>query len=133
MIFLIVCYFSIQFPQVHYKTCFIILVLSFVFFYHQDKEPKGIIPLENIQVREVPTEKARPYCFELFSSGTLDIIKACKVDSDGKVVEGECTWGTLSFIPWSLLLTFISIESLSKAPREAWLCKGQDFMGPNLH
>jgi cytohesin len=56
----------------------------------QDKEPKGIIPLENIQVREVTQEK-RPHCFELFSlsGGGSDVIKACKVDSDGKVVEGE--------------------------------------------
>ncbi|RUS89724.1 hypothetical protein EGW08_002542 [Elysia chlorotica] len=61
----------------------------YYFQYTTDKEPKGIIPLENIQVREVPIEKSRPNCFELFSAGTLDIIKACKVDSDGKVVEGR--------------------------------------------
>lgn len=61
----------------------------YYFQYTTDKEPKGIIPLENIQVRELPIEKSRPNCFELFSAGTLDIIKACKVDSDGKVVEGR--------------------------------------------
>ena len=32
----------------------------------QDKEPKGIIPLENIQIREVQDAK-KQYCFELFS------------------------------------------------------------------
>ena len=32
----------------------------------QDKEPKGIIPLENIQIREVQDAK-KPHCFELFS------------------------------------------------------------------
>lgn len=54
----------------------------------QDKEPKGIIPLENIQVREVPTEKAnKPNCFELYTP-VQDIIKACKMDKEGKVVEG---------------------------------------------
>uniref|UniRef100_A0A0B7A629 SEC7 domain-containing protein n=2 Tax=Arion vulgaris TaxID=1028688 RepID=A0A0B7A629_9EUPU len=61
----------------------------YYFQYTTDKEPKGIIPLENIQVREVPTEKSRPNCFELFSSGSSEVIKACKVDSDGKVVEGH--------------------------------------------
>ena len=32
----------------------------------QDKEPKGIIPLENIQIREVQDAK-KPHCFELYS------------------------------------------------------------------
>ena len=57
------------------------------FIYYQDKEPKGIIPLENIQVREVK-EGNKPNCFELFSVNN-DVIKACKTDSDGKVVEGR--------------------------------------------
>jgi len=61
----------------------------YYFQYTTDKEPKGIIPLENIQVREVAAEKSRPFIFELFCSGSSDIIKACKVDSDGKVVEGR--------------------------------------------
>ena len=56
----------------------------------QDKEPKGIIPLENIQVREVVSEKSnRQNAFELYAVSGSDVIKACKVDSDGKVVEGE--------------------------------------------
>ena len=56
----------------------------------QDKEPKGIIPLENIQVREVVSEKSnRQNTFELYAESSSDVIKACKVDSDGKVVEGE--------------------------------------------
>jgi cytohesin len=54
----------------------------------QDKEPKGIIPLENIHVREVSDSK-KPNCFELHSS-TNEVIKACKTDSEGKVVEGLC-------------------------------------------
>jgi len=53
----------------------------------QDKEPKGIIPLENIQVR-VSNDKSKNHCFELFAQQG-DIIKACKVDKEGKVVEGE--------------------------------------------
>ncbi|CAG5114531.1 unnamed protein product, partial [Candidula unifasciata] len=61
----------------------------YYFKYTTDKEPKGIIPLENIQVREVPLEKSRPNSFELFCSGNSEVIKACKVDSDGRVIEGR--------------------------------------------
>ncbi|XP_076458332.1 cytohesin-1-like isoform X2 [Babylonia areolata] len=64
----------------------------YYFQYTTDKEPKGIIPLENIQVRELGPEKTkRQNCFELYpvTGGGGDVIKACKVDSDGKVVEGR--------------------------------------------
>ena len=55
----------------------------------QDKEPKGIIPLENVQVRELSASGHKPHCFEILSSGRpSDVIKACKTDSEGKVVEG---------------------------------------------
>jgi len=40
----------------------------------------------NSSVREAP-DKHKPYCFELFS-GDNEVIKACKTDSEGKVVEG---------------------------------------------
>jgi cytohesin len=59
----------------------------YYFEFTTDKEPKGIIPLENLQVREVP-DKNKPHCFELYSSNS-DVIKACKTDADGKVVEGR--------------------------------------------
>lgn len=58
----------------------------YYFEYTTDKEPRGIIPLENILVREA-TDRHKPYCLELYASGT-DFIKACKTDSEGKVVEG---------------------------------------------
>jgi len=61
----------------------------YYFEYTTDKEPKGIIPLENIQVREV-ADRNKPNCFELFSVNN-DVIKACKTDSEGKVVEGKHT------------------------------------------
>ncbi|XP_025097463.1 cytohesin-1-like isoform X2 [Pomacea canaliculata] len=62
----------------------------YYFQYTTDKEPKGIIPLENIQVRELlPESTNRQNCFELFSVAGNEVIKACKVDSDGKVVEGR--------------------------------------------
>lgn len=62
----------------------------YYFEYTTDKEPRGIIPLENISVREI-TDRNKPHCFELYASGGADIIKACKTDSEGKVVEGKHT------------------------------------------
>ncbi|XP_044733078.1 cytohesin-1 isoform X2 [Chrysoperla carnea] len=62
----------------------------YYFEYTTDKEPRGIIPLENISVREA-TDRHKPHCFELFASGGADFIKACKTDSEGKVVEGKHT------------------------------------------
>ena len=88
----------------------------------QDKEPRGIIPLENLSIREVddPRKPVRPSlspsrrrggapqapgpalprcpaspvspqnCFELYiphNKGQL--IKACKTEADGRVVEGN--------------------------------------------
>lgn len=54
-----------------------------------DREPRGIIPLENLQVREVQDSK-RKYCFEIYSAdNSSSLIKACKTDSEGKVVEGH--------------------------------------------
>ncbi|XP_064478081.1 cytohesin-1-like isoform X2 [Ornithodoros turicata] len=59
----------------------------YYFEYTTDKEPRGIIPLENVQVKEVQ-DRHKPHCFELYSVGS-DLIKACKTDSEGKVVEGK--------------------------------------------
>lgn len=61
----------------------------YYFEYTTDKEPRGIIPLENINVRSVQ-DRSKPYCFELYATGD-NIIKACKTDSEGKVVEGKHT------------------------------------------
>lgn len=59
----------------------------YYFQFTTDKEPKGIIPLENISIREI-SDKSKPNCFELYATSN-DIIKACKVDKEGKVVEGK--------------------------------------------
>uniref|UniRef100_A0A1B0FYA9 Cytohesin-1 n=1 Tax=Phlebotomus papatasi TaxID=29031 RepID=A0A1B0FYA9_PHLPP len=56
----------------------------YYFEYTADKEPRGIIPLENISVREI-SDRNKPHCFELYACGGADIIKACKTDSEGKV------------------------------------------------
>ena len=62
----------------------------YYFEFTTDKEPRGIIPLENIRVRET-ADRSKQHCFELFAAGN-EVIKACKTDSDGKVVEGKiCT------------------------------------------
>jgi len=61
----------------------------YYFEFTTDKEPRGIIPLENIKIREV-TDRNKQHCFELFCSGN-EVIKACKTDSEGKVVEGKHT------------------------------------------
>ncbi|KAL3197719.1 hypothetical protein MRX96_014595 [Rhipicephalus microplus] len=61
----------------------------YYFEYTTDKEPRGIIPLENVQVKEVQ-DRHKPNCFELYSVGS-ELIKACKTDSEGKVVEGKHT------------------------------------------
>ncbi|XP_076839079.1 cytohesin-1-like isoform X2 [Brachyhypopomus gauderio] len=61
----------------------------YYFQYTTDKEPKGIIPLENLSVREVD-DPHKQFCLELFiphSKGQM--IKACKTDPDGRVVVGK--------------------------------------------
>ncbi|XP_070610919.1 cytohesin-4 isoform X1 [Erythrolamprus reginae] len=61
----------------------------YYFEYTTDKEPLGIIPLENLSVRPVEDVK-KPNCFELFNANCKgQKIKACKTDGDGRVVEGK--------------------------------------------
>ncbi|XP_069765546.1 cytohesin-3-like isoform X3 [Narcine bancroftii] len=55
----------------------------------KDKEPRGIIPLENLCVKA--TEDSRKLnCFDLYSPNSKGhTIKACKTEADGRVVEGN--------------------------------------------
>ncbi|KAM7089169.1 cytohesin-1 isoform 1-T1 [Ciconia maguari] len=63
----------------------------YYFEYTTDKEPRGIIPLENLSIREVDDSK-KPNCFELYIPDNKDqVIKACKTEADGRVVEGNHT------------------------------------------
>ncbi|ELK38012.1 Cytohesin-1 [Myotis davidii] len=63
----------------------------YYFEYTTDKEPRGIIPLENLSIREVEDSK-KPNCFELYIPDSKDqVIKACKTEADGRVVEGNHT------------------------------------------
>ncbi|TWW53154.1 SEC7 and coiled-coil domain-containing protein 1 [Takifugu flavidus] len=86
----------------------------YYFEYTTDKEPRGIIPLENLSIREVEDSKkpgggsAPPSgltrgsvplqnCFELFIPDHKDqVIKACKTEADGRVVEGNHTFYRIS-------------------------------------
>ncbi|MGH0179643.1 UNVERIFIED_CONTAM: hypothetical protein FKN15_002085 [Acipenser sinensis] len=55
----------------------------------QDKEPRGIIPLENLCVKEVEDPR-KSHCLELFNPNSRgQKIKACKTETDGRVVEGK--------------------------------------------
>ncbi|XP_067928012.1 cytohesin-1-like [Watersipora subatra] len=61
----------------------------YYFEYTTDKEPRGIIPLESLSVRECAEVQSRPHCFELFGLNA-EVIKACKTDKKtGKVIEGR--------------------------------------------
>lgn len=70
----------------------------YYFEYTTDKEPRGIIPLENVLVRELPDNKSsKPNTFELYSAlGSGEVIKACKTEADGKVNEGRHTYYRMS-------------------------------------
>ncbi|KAJ8263904.1 hypothetical protein GJAV_G00142910 [Gymnothorax javanicus] len=61
----------------------------YYFEFTTDKEPRGIIPLENLCVREVCCQR-KPYCLELYNPNSKgQKIKACKTETDGRVVEGK--------------------------------------------
>ena len=59
----------------------------YYFEFTTDKEPRGIIPLENVQIR-VTNDRHKQNTFEIYASRG-EVIKACKTDSDGRVVEGK--------------------------------------------
>ncbi|XP_029914223.1 cytohesin-2-like [Myripristis murdjan] len=57
----------------------------YYFEYTTDKDPIGIIPLENLCVRP---DSAKQYCLEIYNPKGQKI-KACKTENKGKVVEGK--------------------------------------------
>ena len=59
------------------------------YFQHTaENVPKGIIPLENIRVRAVDDRDGKQFVFEIYSE-MAEIIKGCKTDSNGTVVQGN--------------------------------------------
>ncbi|XP_020508359.1 cytohesin-4 isoform X2 [Labrus bergylta] len=59
----------------------------YYFRYTTDKDPIGIIPLENLSVRKLQ-DTSKPYCLELYNPKGLKI-KACKTENRGRVVQGK--------------------------------------------
>uniref|UniRef100_A0A3B4AD10 PH domain-containing protein n=1 Tax=Periophthalmus magnuspinnatus TaxID=409849 RepID=A0A3B4AD10_9GOBI len=59
----------------------------YYFKYTTDKDPIGIIPLENLCVRELQ-DSSKPFCLELFSLKAQKV-KACKTEHRGRVVQGK--------------------------------------------
>jgi hypothetical protein len=49
---------------------------------------QGIIPLENVRVRSVEDKDGKQWILEIYSEMS-DIIKGCKTDSSGTVVQGN--------------------------------------------
>ncbi|XP_056143387.1 cytohesin-4 [Lampris incognitus] len=60
----------------------------YYFEYTTDTDPIGIIPLENLSVRECQGDTGKQYCLELYNSKGQKI-KACKTENRGKVVMGK--------------------------------------------
>jgi len=59
------------------------------YFQHTaENVPKGIIPLENVRVRPLDDKDGKQWVFEIYSEMS-DIIKGCKTDSSGTVVQGN--------------------------------------------
>ena len=59
------------------------------YFQHTaENVPKGIIPLENVRVRPLEDKDEKNFAFEIYSE-TADIVKGCKTDSSGTVVQGN--------------------------------------------
>ncbi|KAL5473939.1 hypothetical protein EMCRGX_G028508 [Ephydatia muelleri] len=56
-----------------------------------EKEPQGIIPLENLEIRDCPMPPgSKKYCFEIMNQRVKHgTIKACKTTGDGKLVVGN--------------------------------------------
>lgn len=56
----------------------------------KDREPKGIIPLNNVQVR-MCQDRSRSFCFELYRETEVPMltIKQVKINPDGQVVDGN--------------------------------------------
>nr|CDJ90413.1 SEC7 and Pleckstrin homology and Ankyrin domain containing protein [Haemonchus contortus] len=75
-----------------WKRRWFVLSDSCLYYFDQttDKEPRGIIPLQNVGVRRVESA-SRPFMFEIFSLSEDGRIKACKTEQTGKMVEGRHT------------------------------------------
>lgn len=74
------------------RRWFVIKDRCLYYFHHSsENDPKGIIPLENIQVRPVEDQGGKQFIFEIYPANPefADFIKGCKTDSNGAVVQGN--------------------------------------------
>lgn len=67
----------------------------YYFEHTAENVPKGIIPLENVRVRSVEERDGKQWVFEIYSD-LAEIIKGCKTDSNGTVVQGNHKYYRLS-------------------------------------
>jgi len=77
-----------------WKKRWFVLVGNCLYYFEEPshKEPKGIIPLQNLEVREV-ADKKKMHCFEIYIPETVETqtIKAAKTSSGGRMYEGRHT------------------------------------------
>jgi len=81
------------------RRWFVIKDRCLYYFHHSsENDPKGIIPLENIQVRPVEDQGGKQFIFEIYPANPefADFIKGCKTDSNGAVVQGNHKYYRLS-------------------------------------
>jgi len=75
-----------------WKRRWVVLTEKTLYYFDNttDREPKGIIPLNNVQVRTCQ-DKNRNYCFELYQTneGHMLTIKHVKTNPEGQVVDGN--------------------------------------------
>eukprot|EP01117_Protostelium_nocturnum_P013961 TRINITY_DN5264_c0_g1_i1.p1 TRINITY_DN5264_c0_g1~~TRINITY_DN5264_c0_g1_i1.p1 ORF type:complete len:782 (+),score=223.75 TRINITY_DN5264_c0_g1_i1:110-2455(+) len=73
-----------------WKRRWFVLDQNLLYYFNNstDKEPSGIIPLENLKVERV--EHKKRYCLEIFDPSNQEV-KSCKINPDGSVVRGGHT------------------------------------------
>jgi len=67
----------------------------YYFEHTAENVPKGIIPLENVRVRSIEERDGKQWVFEIYSD-LAEIIKGCKTDTNGTVVQGNHKYYRLS-------------------------------------
>lgn len=69
-----------------------VLVDNCLFYFEsdaeRDREPRGIIPLDDVRVRLVE-DASKHFSFELYPAGDSGVVKACKSGADGKLLTGK--------------------------------------------
>jgi len=106
-----------------WKRRWVVLTEKTLYYFENptDREPKGIIPLNNVQVRNIQ-DKNRNYCFEIFQNtegSHIQTIKHVKTNNDGQVVDGNL--GTKTNI--------IRFSAPSISERDEWVSSIKQSLG----